>query len=64
MNDELILTLTSTILAILLLLSEWLGMSKCSSNSILQVLRRIKFSGCTEPHIEPASSTSSIPPPP
>jgi hypothetical protein len=59
MNDEQLLTLVSTILAILLVISELLGMSKCDSNSILQVLSRI---GCHPKNKqEERPSTPSLP---
>lgn len=60
MNDEQLLTLVSTILAILLVISELLGMSKCDSNSILQLLNRI---GCHRPgkKEEERPSTPSLP---
>jgi hypothetical protein len=59
MNDEQLLTLVSTILAILLVISELLGMSNCNANSILQVLGKI---GCQPPRKqEERSSTPSLP---
>lgn len=39
MEDDKILTIVSAVLSICLVISEWLGVSKCTeSNSILQVL--------------------------
>lgn len=47
MNEDDVLAIVTTILTILLIISELLGMSKCDSNSILQALNKIRFNGCT-----------------
>lgn len=47
-QDDLLFIIT-TILSILLIISEMLGLSKCDANSIIQLLGKLHFKGCNEP---------------